>query len=88
MEYKTPEEILVEQYACSSFDDLKQKLFNNGVGSIDTIIDAMSRYGKQQYNKAVFDCVENAEVCFTEDCVIVRGDAEIDKDSMLKLLKQ
>lgn len=81
--YKTPEEINIQ-------DKLIKIHSQFGTSEIATykIQLLFDMYGKQQYNKAVFDCVENAEVCFTEDCVILRGDAEVDKDSMLKLIKE
>ena len=72
---KTPEEILNE---CATIDGQTIQEF---------CLKAMLQYGKQQYNQAIKDAAENAEVCFTEDCVIVRGDAEVDKGTILKLLK-
>ena len=48
----------------------------------NVIIPSMEEYGKQQYNQAIKDAAENAEMSWD----FVHG-YEINKDSILKLLK-
>lgn len=79
MENKTPEEILNEFETKSTFI-LSQTLIEQ------MIIPAMEEYGKQQYNQAVLDCMENARTT-----IVISGSKEtieIHENSMKKLLKQ
>lgn len=72
---KTPKEILDK-----IIDDSSWVLSENLIEEI--IYPSMIKYGKQQYNKAVLDCAENATTECTSTCI------RVDKDSMLKLLKE
>ena len=81
---KTPEEILNSIEENSSWclsDDLIKEI----------ILPAMEEYGNQQYNQGMKDAAENAKVTMkfedSKDRSINRY-VKVDKESILKLLKQ
>lgn len=86
MENKTPEEILDSVYDSDYRSNFKTNYPKQ------CILKAMKEYGKQQYNQAVLDCIENAKT----DCKYKSDEwgmnrsmyHSVDSESMKKPLKQ
>ena len=77
---KTAEEIIKSNTSVTNWNFLEHVYHSGEV--YKQILSAMEKYGKQQYNQAIYDAAENVE------CGLIYSpypQCEIDKKSILKL---
>lgn len=92
---KTPEEIL-DDHCTTTYN--KYSGDEEIISSKEAVLIAMEEYGKQQYDQAIKDAAENAKVRKTVRTEypheshpyipVHKEEVVVDKDSILKLLKQ